>query len=385
MTTPGRTPASERVLKELRRRIARGFYPPNSYLPAERLLAREFNTSRTPVSDALEALSAEGLVEQCRGRGTRILPASERLRNRPIAILHDACARRESWPESFYLIHGAEETFARLGYPYRRVAVQSVGSVPDAGSLVGQYTGVLMVEAVGREELALDLETRQFPLVVANLEIDLAVSGTCVDHYRIFYDATATLLRMGHRRIAFVGRPLERAFYRRAYAGYANALRDAEIQPDEALIGVCEAPSALNAYFAAHRLLALDDPPTAFVAGRDVLAEGVCRAIEEAGKMVGRDISVIGFDDVSWPSDEPFLTTFREPCHEMGAAAAEMLVERIVTGWRPPERRVLDSPLILRRTAGPRVIYPWTKQMAASEATSGTPGPTLLRQPEGVA
>ena len=57
----------------------------------------------------------------------------------------------------------------------------------------------------------------------------------------------------------------------------------------------------------------------------------------------------------AWPQEAPFLTTFREPCAEMGAAAAEMLVERIVNGWRKPEKREIEARFIVRRSAGPLI------------------------------
>jgi DNA-binding LacI/PurR family transcriptional regulator len=93
--------------------------------------------------------------------------------------------------------------------------------------------------------------------------------------------------------------------------------------------------------------------PTGIVAGRDVLAEGVCHAVEEAGLRVGYDVSVIGFDNVSWECEDPILTTFEEPAYAMGATAVDMLVERLTQGWRPIEQRVLDCRPVVRRSVGP--------------------------------
>ncbi len=64
-------------------------------------------------------------------------------------------------------------------------------------------------------------------------------------------------------------------------------------------------------------------------------------------------MSIIGFDDLTWPTDDPRLTTFREPIFELAGEAARMLVDRIVSGWSEPQRRVFDAPLVLRRSAGP--------------------------------
>ena len=57
-----------------------------------------------------------------------------------------------------------------------------------------------------------------------------------------------------------------------------------------------------------------------------------------------------GYDDLGWPQEKPFLTTFREPAYEMGQAAVDMVIDRLRNGWRPPERREFDAPLILRRS-----------------------------------
>ena len=68
---------------------------------------------------------------------------------------------------------------------------------------------------------------------------------------------------------------------------------------------------------------------------------------------MGRDVSVIGFDDITWPETDSFLTTFQEPAKEMGRVAAQMLLERLLTGWKPVERREVPSPLVVRASAGP--------------------------------
>lgn len=352
MNNDRRLPIAEKVLRELRQRILSGFYPPDTYLPAERAIAREYGTSRTTVAAAFTALADQGFVEQSRGRGTRILPPSRRLASRPLAVIHYSGPRTDIWPESMRILRGAQEVFARLDYPYQPFLSAGADPHNTAQTLAEKYSGVLMIETF-EQQLALALEARRVPLVVANLEVELNVSATCVDHAAVTRRAVQTLVHLGHRRIAFLSRPPTRSFHGQARAGYLAGLADAGLEPEDTLIAVCDGPSALTAYFAAAKLLQLPQPPTAFVAARDVFAEGICRAVEEAGMIVGRDISVIGFDDLSWPTDNPLLTTFREPCSEMGAAAAEMLIKRVADGWRPPEKRVLAAEFILRRSAGP--------------------------------
>ena len=188
---------------------------------------------------------------------------------------------------------------------------------------------------------------------VANIETSANVLGTCVDHYKIMYNATKLLLGMGHRRIAFFGSGPERLFYGRAKDGYCAALEEAGVGVDEALIVLTGIFRQHVAYKQMRDFLGRASRPTGIVAARDFFGEAACHAAMEVGLQLGRDISVVGYDDVSWQGAEPFLTTFAEPCFELGAVAAEMLLERIRAGGGTPERRVIRAPLILRRTAGP--------------------------------
>src|SRR5262245_902855 len=71
-------PSSERVYRALRDRIVEGTLPPGTRL-TEMDLAQQFDSSRTPVREALKRLSAEGLVstDPARGLIVRDLDAAE--------------------------------------------------------------------------------------------------------------------------------------------------------------------------------------------------------------------------------------------------------------------------------------------------------------------
>jgi DNA-binding LacI/PurR family transcriptional regulator len=224
----------------------------------------------------------------------------------------------------------------------------------DIPAYVRDYDAVLCSEAAGAEKQVLDLEARGFPLVVINDHRDLPVSVTCLDHKAIFRSAVDLLVNLGHRRIALLSREPEFLYYGKAHEGYLEGLAEVGIPRDDRLIvDVTSNTDAISAFLAVRPLIESDQRPTAIMAAKDCLAEGACRAMREAGLTPGRDISIVGFDDNSWGETPSFLTTFSESCHEMGAQAAEMVVERLLNGLRPPERRVVDAPLILRQSAFP--------------------------------
>ena len=357
-TEPPRSAVAHRIQAKLRARILDGTYAPHAYIPSERDLAGELGTSRVTVAAALEVLECEGLVVRHHGRGTRVLPVLDRLSRPTVGVmLHQPQEHRPELRGTLATLDGILGTLTRFHCRYE-VVTMTPSSGLRADKVLGRFGALVFLSpSVSLEdEIAAEVARHPLPLVMAKLEMhyQLNVSATWVDHREPTLQAVRTLAQMGHERIGFVTREPSYAFYDKAREGYLTGLREAGLASDEALIAHAQQTDALSGYFAAKHLLnSSTDRPTAIVAGRDTLAEGTCRAIEEAGMCVGHDVSVIGFDDMTWSPEEPFLTTFREPCYEMGVAAAEMLVERIVDPALPPEKRKFETPFILRRSIGP--------------------------------
>lgn len=350
-----RLPVATAVSRELRRMIVEGVYQPHAYLPAERELAKEFRTSRVTVAAALAELEREGLVSRSAGRGTRVLPIMDRVSQSSVGVVHGELPSMEdvARQDSLRTLQGIRDTLERLGHAYKLVTASSTGSTLSV-PLSEQFGSLILIEGSHGSDLQLEaLEQRKYPVVVAKLEHDLEVAATIADHREPMRQAVEAFVGLGHRRIAFIGRDENFGLHGQARAGYLAGLQEAGIAVEESLLAVCEKTDALSGYFAARSLLQSPRPPSAIVAARDSIAEGVWHAIEEAGLIVGRQVSLIGFDDTTWPEGKKCLTTFREPCYEMGATAAEMLVQRIVQGWSPPEKRKFESAFVLRRSAGP--------------------------------
>ena len=349
-----RTSLSERIESELRRRIADGTYPPHSYIPAERQLTKEFGVARATVSKALTTLQADGLVEQATGRGTRVLHPLDRMATPVIGIVHglSSMTTGPAFRGTLAAAEGAQSVLRRLGY--RHEVASRGNAVLDPDWILTHFGAAILISVRMEDwEGVRELQGRKFPVVAAKLEYDMDMPATYVDHEFSSREAVRTLASMGHRRIALVAREPEYAHYGHVLQGYRAGLAELGLPNAEQLIGVCEKTDGLSGYFAAKPLLELPEPPTAIIAGRDTIAEGVCRAATEAGHILGSSLSIIGFDDMTWPHDKPFLTTFREPCQEMGAAAVNLLVERIVNPSLPVQKVKFETPLVLRRSAGP--------------------------------
>ena len=164
------------------------------------------------------------------------------------------------------------------------------------------------------------------------------------------FDATAHLLELGHRRIAHICGSRPKLCAQARLDGYLSALAGAgvEVPPEYILDGNFQQDEARVCM---DRLLSLPEAPTAVFVASDLMAIGACQAIRDRGLEVGRDISVVGFDDV----DEarvtfPTLTTVRQPLVEMGSTGLDLLARRM-RGEEVPDHVELPTELIRRDSA----------------------------------
>lgn len=165
--------------------------------------------------------------------------------------------------------------------------------------------------------------------------------------------ATEHVIKLGHRRIAWVGGPLGSAPSLERFHGYQAALDSAGITPDRAMIRH-EAFSVEAGLRHGHDLLALDERPTAIIAGNDEIAVGILAAAKELHITVPSELSVTGFDDTpqtEWTT--PRLTSVRQPLVGMGRMAVETVL-RMADGVQPASRHLqLATTLSVRDSTGP--------------------------------
>ena len=77
------------------------------------------------------------------------------------------------------------------------------------------------------------------------------------------------------------------------------------------------------------------------------------------GRIIGKDISIVGFDDVPEASlIEPSLTTISVEAHEIGRVAGEILLTRLADNQAPPQTIILYPTLIKRDSSGCCPIIP---------------------------
>jgi LacI family transcriptional regulator len=215
----------------------------------------------------------------------------------------------------------------------------------------GMVDGLLIVLPTGLPEYVARLSGERYPFVL--IDHDSAAPGCDVVNAanRVgTREGIAYLIGLGHRRIGFIsGRPDVGASHER-YAGYREALSDAGIALDPALV-VDGDFMGTRGHQAALELLARPQPPTAIFASSDAAAVGVIGAARAMDLDVPGDLSVLGFDDITQPAYVgPGLTTVRQPLREMGRVAVRRLFERLADPLTEPVRVVVDTELVIRQT-----------------------------------
>ncbi len=158
---------------------------------------------------------------------------------------------------------------------------------------------------------------------------------------------------LGHRRIALIGGNDRISTGRARRLGYRTTLAALGLSVEPQL--VIEGFGTRDTGFVGiQALLALPEPPTAAVCFNDLAAFGAMLGLRHGGREAGRDFALIGCDDVSEAAQwYPGLTTIRNHQDEMGAKAAELLIERITDPMRAPRRILIEPTLVVRGSAMP--------------------------------
>ncbi|GCE08935.1 LacI family DNA-binding transcriptional regulator [Dictyobacter aurantiacus] len=227
------------------------------------------------------------------------------------------------------------------GTPYEIVlySISSSNHLSDCGKVIDRIlatrltAGMLAIFPGQSAQHLTHLQRQGFPVVLID-DQHAPVEGVPwigVDNRGGAYEATRYLIALGHQRIACIQGPMKYKVSRDRYQGYQDALRDAGIPLDPAL--VLEGDFMLSGgRQGARELLARpkSERPTAIFAQSDLMAYGVMSAAAEFGLSIPKDISLMGFDDnPSSAHMQPALTTVQQPCTEMGQQAIELLLQLI--------------------------------------------------------
>ena len=156
-------------------------------------------------------------------------------------------------------------------------------------------------------------------------------SSVSIEDFETASRAVRELHRLGHRRIAaLVSETDDRSISELRYHGYTTALREFGLEPEPELVACAGSFGMHDAYAATQRLLDSGAEFTAIFAISDMMAIAAIKALEDRGKSVPGDCSVLAIDGLELSEYiRPTLTTLCQPGERMGAESVRILMDMI--------------------------------------------------------
>lgn len=190
---------------------------------------------------------------------------------------------------------------------------------------------------------------RKVPFMFINRQIEHKnVSFIHVDDEQATEIAVNYLLKLGHKKIAFVGGNKDYRNTKLRYSSYAKTLRAVGIEPDEKHVIYGEY-SELSGYEMIQKIISLDNPPTAACAASDSIAIGCMRYLKEQGYNLPQDFSIIGFGNIEAAEYvTPSLTTISQNSDDMGRIAGNALIQMLNNPTICRQEILIRSELVVR-------------------------------------
>lgn len=184
--------------------------------------------------------------------------------------------------------------------------------------------------------------------------------SACCDDYAGGALVGHHLADLGHREIAVIAGPSHASTGLDRTRACLTTLRErgVDVRPNHVVHSRFDAKAGR---IATHDLMSSHPRPTAIFAVNDMAAVGAMGALRDLGYTAGRDIAVVGFNDISIAADLPIpLTSVRSPLEEMGRQAAQLILDRLrhpamTTAAREPQQIRLHPRLIVRESSDPIV------------------------------
>ncbi|KQZ85309.1 LacI family transcriptional regulator [Microbacterium sp. Root166] len=267
-------------------------------------------------------------------------------------IVHEPHSLFVEDPNIGSILLGANAALSEADYQLSFLIADSTRDIERLARYLsgGLIDGVIIVSArVG------DPITR----AVANLDLPAAFVGhpgdigeaayVAIDNHGAAREITTRLAATGRRRIGMIASALDRDSGSDRLAGFTEAL-GAGFDPD--LVERVPLYSYSDGQAGMRALLERAPDIDGVFASSDAVAAGAMDVLQAAGKVIPRDVGVVGFDDSSWALRcDPPLSTVHQPATELGRAAAESVLRQLRGEDPESGGRVLECPVVWRGSA----------------------------------
>lgn len=354
-------PSYLRIYDEIKLLVRNQTYKSGELLPTEQELAKNYGVSRPTVAKALNLLCQEKMVRRRAGFGTQVLPPGKSMltagflipRLHQTEIFEPICASIIETAHEIGMQIISPPELSRGSEP-ARLAEQLTEQFIEAGVHGVFFTPVEHIEDQQAFNLEIIRRLTRKGIRVVLLDRDVYAwprqtpyDLIGIDNIEAGYIMARHLLGNGCKQLAFVtaANPAMTVQLRRIGCHEAmvqsrlnaNRLKDVEFLPG-------------NPEQTARQLL--NAKADGILCANDATAAPLLRALLDLGAAIPHELQVCGFDDVKYASllSVP-LSSYHQPCADIGKTAARVMLNRIKFPESPAMRVSLEGRLIIRNSS----------------------------------
>jgi LacI family transcriptional regulator len=212
--------------------------------------------------------------------------------------------------------------------------------------------GIIMISSSEDKEVYKEVANLNIPVVLVERKREqLEFDSVTTDSYGSMIGVMDYLVKLGHKRIAFISRENNLFHGIMRFEGYIKGLKKHNLKYDENYTFNDHGLSFKDGYEAMEKLLKLKVKPTAIIAYNDVIAIGVMRAIKENNFKIPEDFSVISFDNIEIDSYlYVTLTSVGIDIKKIAESSFKLLKEKILKRRMKVKNIVIPAELHIRES-----------------------------------
>jgi LacI family transcriptional regulator len=253
------------------------------------------------------------------------------------------------------ILQGAESAALESGYS---LLIADPHDEPDHEYAVIQLLhqrrvdGMIVAPSAAPKQMVDYLVDHRVPVVFLDRLVGDSHDQVCAENACGMRELVTHMIEHGHRRIGLISGLDGLSTTDERITGYEEALRDNKIRLSRSLV-LSGHSEAAGSYSAVGKMLAMRNPPTAFVTANNAMTIGALRALRDAGRRVPDDIALASFDDFEWADlFAPHLTAIAQPSKAIGAEAVRLLLTRLDNADLAPRTVRLPCQLVRRNSCG---------------------------------
>jgi LacI family transcriptional regulator len=348
------------IYEKFRGDILGGKIAPGALLPTEQELSERLNVSRPTIAKAYDALQSEGLVRKKAGFGTLVMQRQTKKRytfglllpgsgeTEIFRIIIDQLIQLEKVRDFHCLWEGTVANNADV----RKEIILSV-----CHAYIEKKVDGVFFSPLERTDSANDLnnkicnlfDAKKIPLVLLDRDIFLFPNRSNfdlvgIDNFRAGYLMAEHLVNAGCKVIHFFCRRNSAYTVDMRIAGYRAALADAGIAFTRDNVFIAEPD-----HFEVVKKIPVEKGKTGILCANDSTAAVLMSTLSDVGFKVSTDLLIVGFDDMKYSINlQVPLTTYRQPCKDIGRMSIDMMYNRLENPDQPPVTVCLSGELIAR-------------------------------------